>query len=141
MATSGSIAVLVQAERLLLQHAIKHEFKFIGYLALLTPLTWLRDRDEKPCDRTAAQDLSPSASATMQSALHSLRAPTPGLSQQRRPSRSAKLVCRAQANPSLIGCHSQVWVGGWDNKDIMRSVEGTKKAGFDLIEGAAFAFV
>ena len=45
-------------------------------------------------------------------------------------------MCRAQTNPSLIGCHSQVWVGGWDEKDIRRSVEGTKNAGFDLIEGA-----
>jgi len=35
----------------------------------------------------------------------------------------------------LIGCHSQVWVGGWDKKDITKSVEGTKNAGFDLIEG------
>ena len=74
----------------------------------------------------------------MQSAVYTSRAPVLGRVQQCRPQRSARLVCRAQANPgqSLIGCHSQVWVGGWDRKDILRSVEGTKNAGFDLIEGS-----
>ena len=51
-----------------------------------------------------------------------------------------KVACRADGSlntpHSLIGCHSQVWVGGWGEKDIRKSCEGTKKAGFDLIEGA-----
>jgi len=58
---------------------------------------------------------------------------------QRRPQRATRLACRADGSlntpSSLIGCHSQVWVGGWDKKDIIKSVEGTKNAGFDLIEG------
>lgn len=57
---------------------------------------------------------------------------------QRRPQRAPRLACRADGSlntpSSLIGCHSQVWVGGWDKKDIIKSVEGTKNAGFDLIE-------
>lgn len=60
---------------------------------------------------------------------------------QRRSQRAVRLACRAQGglNPptSLIGCHSQVWVGGWEKQDIIKSVEGTKNAGFDLIEGMA----
>ncbi len=60
---------------------------------------------------------------------------------QRRPQRVSRLACRADGSlntpSSLIGCHSQVWVGGWDKKDITKSVEGTKNAGFDLIEGIA----
>ena len=73
----------------------------------------------------------------MHSAVCTCRAPALGRVHQGRPQRSARLTCRAQANSgqSLIGCHSQVWVGGWDKKDILRSVEGTKNAGFDLIEG------
>lgn len=58
---------------------------------------------------------------------------------QHRPQRAIRLACRADGSlntpSSLIGCHSQVWVGGWDKKDIIKSVEGTKNAGFDLIEG------
>ena len=61
----------------------------------------------------------------------------------RRPQRAIKLACRADGSlnmpSSLIGCHSQVWVGGWDRKDIIKSVEGTKNAGYDLIEGVAAA--
>ncbi|KAL3134947.1 hypothetical protein ABBQ32_007907 [Trebouxia sp. C0010 RCD-2024] len=57
---------------------------------------------------------------------------------QRRPSRAVRLACRAgtglNSPDSLIGCHSQVWVGGWEKQDIIKSVEGTKNAGFDLIE-------
>lgn len=60
---------------------------------------------------------------------------------QRRPQRASRMACRAQGGlnspTSLIGCHSQVWVGGWDEKDIIKSVTGTKDAGFDLIEGIA----
>ena len=56
-----------------------------------------------------------------------------------RPQRAIRLTCRANGSlntpHSLIGCHSQVWVGGWDEKDIRKSCEGTTKAGFDLIEG------
>lgn len=59
---------------------------------------------------------------------------------QRRPSRAVRLACRAgtglNSPDSLIGCHSQVWVGGWEKQDIIKSVEGTKNAGFDLIEGS-----
>lgn len=72
----------------------------------------------------------------MQHAMQISRVPAFAGTPHRRPARSPRFVCRAQAStPSLIGCHSQVWVGGWDKKDIMRSVEGTKNAGFDLIEG------
>ena len=65
---------------------------------------------------------------------------------QRRSPRAVRLACRAQGGlntpTSLIGCHSQVWVGGWEKQDIIKSVEGTKNAGFDLIEGIdAFAAV
>ena len=60
---------------------------------------------------------------------------------QGRPQRATRLTCRADGkankSSSLIGCHSQVWVGGWDKQDIIKSVEGTKNAGFDLIEGIA----
>lgn len=60
---------------------------------------------------------------------------------QRRPRKANRLACRAQGDlntpSSLIGCHSQVWVGGWDKDDIIKSVKGTKDAGFDLIEGIA----
>ena len=60
---------------------------------------------------------------------------------QRRPHKASRLACGAQGGlntpSSLIGCHSQVWVGGWEKDDIVKSVKGTKDAGFDLIEGIA----
>lgn len=84
---------------------------------------------------------TPAAIGTMQTAL----APTGTCvsarshAAHRRPRRAVRLACRAGGSlnspASLIGCHSQVWVGGWDKQDIIKSVEGTKNAGFDLIEG------
>lgn len=35
---------------------------------------------------------------------------------------------------SLIGCHGSVWTGTFDEVGLRRAVEGTARAGFDLIE-------
>ena len=64
--------------------------------------------------------------------------------------RSVQRVTRAQASASaghsagqtagpstgpLFGVHALVWEGGWSRPEVERAVAGTKRAGYDLIEG------
>jgi D-psicose/D-tagatose/L-ribulose 3-epimerase len=39
---------------------------------------------------------------------------------------------------SLIGCHGSVWTGTWDGEGLRKAIEGTAKAGYDLIEFPIF---
>jgi len=50
--------------------------------------------------------------------------------------RTAAPVCRAATAGNIIGAHSSVWVGGWTEEDVRRSVRGAKTAGYDLVEVA-----
>lgn len=52
--------------------------------------------------------------------------------------RSGRVACSAlpPSPPGItFGCHAQVWCGDWQKADIENAVQGSKKAGFDLVEG------
>lgn len=51
--------------------------------------------------------------------------------------RSGRVACSAlpPSPPGItFGCHAQVWCGDWQKADIENAVQGSKKAGFDLVE-------
>lgn len=44
-------------------------------------------------------------------------------------------IGKPSAFNNLLGVHANVWCGVWTREDAVRAIEGTKRAGFDLIEG------
>ena len=83
--------------------------------------------------RTEQADMAQISSLTGRCAsLHSTRVAA-------RPSRrSGRIACSAlpPSPPGItFGCHAQVWCGDWQKADIEKAVQGSKKAGFDLVEG------